>query len=554
MQEQRANGQAPSRIALAAAWAAGALYLAVALAAMWFAPRVPYADGWGFLGHFAEAPGWRVIFRTDNGHHEVLPHAVRLIELHAFDARQWLQVACGIALLLGTLAGAWRVLRTATVAWQRAAAMLVAVLGLCWLGNIRILGHANETVHAYLVTLCVVLGTGLLATARDAREAGRAPWWAAALGVVAAFGFSSGLASFVAFLVVAFLRRMRAGAYLVLGASCLATLLLRRLGNAGVDAAMLQFAPLLQFELMLRWLAAPSVYAIWPFADPALAARIPVAAPRAIAEAAADAWHGAFGPVMLARWPHLLTGALGACWLGFTTWRARAGAAPAALLGLGLAWFGAAVGGLIAVARLNYFALYPDQVLASRYVVWSSLFWAGLGIAAVSRASRPRTAVALVLLFAVALLPSQAWMWRFGGGMRAVAERTAVAAAVGVLDPELELGETDAAQLAHALPAIRRAGAAVFAWPETVALGRRPEEAAQIAVDTAAMSVVPAGNRLGDAGRRVRFQARSDAARLLLVDADGVARGIAIRDPEEGGWLGWMRGAQGSQVRAVALR
>ncbi len=542
------------RWAQAASWMCAALYAALALAAMWRAPRVPYADGWGFLGRFASAPGFGAILRTDNGHHEVLPHALRMLELRIFDAQQWLQVGTGIVLLLATLAVMWSILRNEAAAEKRAAAMLVAVLGLCWLGNIRILGHANETVHAYLVTLCVVLGIAVLAPARGQAPGTRAAAVAAALGVVAAFSFGTGLAAFVAFLAVAWLRRARAGVHLVLAAAFIGTLALRRWGNAGVEAAVLQFAPLSQLEHLLRWLATPSVYAVWPLADPALAARIPVSPIRAIAEPVAAAWHAVFGPVMLARWPHLLTGILGSCWLGAATWRARTGASPAGLLGLGLAWFGLAVGGLVAVARLRYFDLHPDQLLASRYVVWSSLFWSGLGVAAVARASRLRIALPVVLVVAAGLLPSQAWMWRFGAGMRAVADRTAVAAAVGVLDPALDLGETDPDQLAHVLPAIRAAGATVFAWPETASLGHALPDGApgSVAAGPMAIDVVP--NRLGAPGRRVRFEAQADAARLLLVDADGVARGIAIRDPDQGGWLGWMRGTGGGRVRAVPLR
>src|SRR5690606_16928677 len=80
------------------------LYLLIGVAAMWWlAPRVPYADGWRFLGHFLQAPFPHDILAPDNGHHEVLPNAVRVLELHAFAAGQWLQVVVGIALALATV-------------------------------------------------------------------------------------------------------------------------------------------------------------------------------------------------------------------------------------------------------------------------------------------------------------------------------------------------------------------------------------------------------------------------------------------------------------------
>lgn len=546
------------RAVLAGHWILAALYLAIALAAMWLAPRVPYADGWRFLGHFVSAPALQAILRPDNGHHEILPNAVRVLELRAFDAQQWLQVWIGIGLLLATLAVVRAVLRTQDAPARRATTMLAAVLGFCWLGNVRTLAHANESVHAYLVTLCVALGIALLARG-DERPGARAGWGATLLGMIAAFSFSSGLAAFVAFLAVAWLRRARLSAYAALGLTFVATLVLRRWGNTGVDAAMLQFAPATQLELLLRWLAGPSVYAIWPVTDPVLAAHVPTAPLRALAQWVANAWNDAFGPVMHARWPHLLVGAASTAWLAMASWRARRGASPAVLLGIGLAWFGFAVGGLIAIARLHYFALHSDQLLAPRYVVWSNLFWTGLAITAIARVRRPRVAAVAMLVVAIGLLPSQIWMWRLGESMRNVAQRTAVAAAVGMLDPALETGETVPQELAAALPAAQAAGVAVFAWPETALLGRRADTAAVHSVSVARMTIEPVGNALdksglGQPGRRVRFAAQSDAARLVLVDADGIARGIAIRDPEEGGWLGWMRGAEGGSVRAVALR
>ncbi len=543
---------------LAASWALAALYAAIALAAMWLAPRVPYADGWRFLGQFALEPSLLAIFRPDNGHHEVLPHAVRVLELRVFDAQQWLQVGVGIGLLLATLAGMWFVLRKEASPERRVPAMLLAVCGFCWLGNIRTLGHANETVHAYLVTACVVLGITALGSRNGARPDARAAAIPALLGVVAAFSFSSGLAAFVAFLVVALLLRARASAYLVLGLTFVGTLVLRRWDNTGVEAAALGFAPLSQLDLLMRWLAGPSVYAIWPITDPALAAHVPTAALRAVTEWMANAWRGAFGPVMLARWPHLLVGALGACWLAVATWRTRNTSSATALLGIGLAWFAFAVGGMIAVARLNYFGQHPDQLLAPRYLVWSSLFWTGLAIAAIARTERPHIVVPAVLAIALGLLPSQVWMWHLGASMRNAADRTAVAAAVGVLDPALRMGETRPDELARALPAIRASGAAMFAWPETELLGRAVGDTERGPVPIVSLSTDAVPNLFGEPGRRVRFEARSDATRLLLVDADGIARGIAIRDPDEGGWVGWMRGwmrgAQGAQVRAHSLR
>src|SRR3546814_17809908 len=78
------------------------------------------------------------------------------------------------------------------------------------------------------------------------------------------------------------------------------------------------------------------------------------------------------------------------------------------------------------------------------------------------------------LLVAIALLPSQLWMARLGGNMQAVAEQDGLAAAVGVVGPDLPLGETVFENLAAALPPAREAGVSVFAWPQPRWSGRNP--------------------------------------------------------------------------------
>src|SRR5690606_22595559 len=142
----------------------------------------------------------------DNGHYEVLPNAVRVLEMHLFHADQGLQVAVGMALLLASLAVAWRLVRRLEPPRLRAAALLAFVIGLCWLGNVRTLAHGNETVHAYAVTLFLLLGIHLLTRRQRAPTAGDAAT-ASLCGLLAALSFGSGIAVFAAFLAIALLRR-----------------------------------------------------------------------------------------------------------------------------------------------------------------------------------------------------------------------------------------------------------------------------------------------------------------------------------------------------------
>ena len=376
---------------------------------------------------------------------------------------------------------------------------------------------------------------------------------AAACGLAAAFSFGSGIACFAGFAAVLALRRAPWPQWVALVAGLLLTLVLLRLD--GGNAALPVIAPMRQGEALLRWLAGPFVYAAWPLLDPQLATQVPVAAARMPAQAIAGAYEGAFGQVMLARWPHLLLGLAGLAWLAVLARRAWRERAPAALAGIGLACFAAAVGAMIAVVRIDYFSVHPEQLLAPRYVVWSSLFWAGLLLATAAQARRPARALVAAVLVAIALLPSQLWMARLGGNMQAVAEQTGLAAAVGIVEPELPLGETVFENLEAALPPAREAGVAVFAWPETRWLGRKPEADALHLLAAREVEVTVVDNRLGalERGRRVRFTLDDapPADRLLLLDEDGTVRGLAMRDRAGDRWIGWMRGS-GNGLRGVA--
>src|SRR3546814_13249921 len=82
---------------------------------------------------------------------------------------------------------------------------------------------------------------------------------------------------------------------------------------------------------------------------------------------------------------------------------------------------------MIATVRLDYFSAHPEQLLAPRYVVWSSLFWGGLLLATAAQARRSARMLVATVLVAIALLPSQLWMARLGGNMQAVAEQAGLA-------------------------------------------------------------------------------------------------------------------------------
>ncbi|WP_132986413.1 hypothetical protein [Luteimonas terricola] len=525
------------------------LYAAAGVLAMWLlAPRVPYADGWRHLARFLGESFPRDVLVSDNGHHEVLPNIVRVLDLRLFDAGQGLQVLAGIVLALATLLVYWHLIRGFASAQARLAGLLAVVLGLFWLGNVRALGHGNESVHAYFVTLFLAIGLHALVRGRGLAGGAGA---AALCGLAATFSFGSGIACYAGFAAVLWLRRGGWRQWAVLSAGLLVSLLLLQLGGGSGDGARL--APLQQLPMLLAWLAGPLLYAAWPLLDPDVAAQLPAAAARVPAQALAEGYRSAFGPALAAPWPQALAGLLGLAWFGLLAGRAWRTRSLAMYAGIGTACFAIAVGAMIVLVRLDYFQAHPGQLLAPRYVVWSSLFWAGLLLATAAGARHGRRALAGTVLVALLLLPSQAWMAVLGAKARTVAEQSAMAAAVGVVEPDLALGETVFDELARALPVAREAGVAVFAWPEARWLGRQlPADAPRLPAP-GAQEVAVVANRLGADGRRLRLVTDAPCRRLLLVDGDGTVSGLAMRlRPGAQEWTGWMRGAGGVPSPAVA--
>lgn len=513
-----------------------AFYVVAGLAAMWLlAPRVPYADAWRHLARFVVEPFPADVVTPDNGHHELLPNVVRVLELHLFGGGQGLQVLAGIALVLATLLVYWRGIRDLDEPPKRLGGLLAVVLGLFWLGNVRALAHGNESVHAYSVTLFLALGMHALVRARG--PAGGA-LLAALCGVGASFSFGSGFGCFAAFALVMALRGAGWRSWSILAGGALLTLLLLQM--AGGTGSGLRLAPFQQLPMLLAWLSGPLLYAAWPLLDSQVAAQLPLEAVRAPVSVLAAAYETGAGRAVEGPWPQVLAGALGLAWFLLLLWRAKKARDTAMLAGLGTAGFALAAGAMIVLVRLDYFVTNPDQLLAPRYVVWSSLFWGGLLLATVAGARHGTRALAGVVLAALLVLPSQAWMGMLGARMAQVAEQSALAAAAGVVEPDLELGETVFEELALARPLLREAGVSVFAWPEAAWLGRSWPAEAPRELPPDRVEVTAVANRLGSEGRRLRFELEATCARLLLLDVDGQVAGLAMPDGS-GAWLGWMQ-------------
>jgi len=143
----------PKYIVAAFFLAAGFYFAATTLCAIInFAWRQPMFDQYRSYATFLSLPFPQNILQSDNGHHPVIPNLFRLAEIHWFATNQLLQISVGTccAFLSATIisVSVWRTRNLPLVA--RAAGVMLAVLGLLWLANARMLLHGNESLDVYL--------------------------------------------------------------------------------------------------------------------------------------------------------------------------------------------------------------------------------------------------------------------------------------------------------------------------------------------------------------------------------------------------------------------
>jgi hypothetical protein len=446
-----------SGLLLAAFAAAWALYAAWAHAILHW-----YADAWRVYPMLIDLSWSQALLLPDNGHRPVLSQALRWLDLHGFGGDQRLLRVVGVAWLLATLSVLLRECARAadTPAWLRAQALPVLVLGIAWLGNARMLTHPYEAVHVYLVVLLLALAAGLVSRAGEVPLAKRQRVALVACGVLATFTFGPGIVLLAAAAVVLLLVRARPAEVVTAGLG-LAVALVLYLGLPGADGVRgsLHWSPLVQFDLLLRWLATPLLFLGLPLADPAAARAIPFAPASALVVPLAEAWQRAFGDVWTGTLPQRLIGSLALAWLLQVSAAAWSGRRPQlAAFGLVLAWFAVGTGALIALTRSEYFGTLPRELHAARYLPWSSLFWSGLAAASLAQygaACSPGRLAMRVGVPAVILLSSNFVGHAWSARVAALAAVQSVAARDG-REP-VHWGETVPTDFRAALESARRA-------------------------------------------------------------------------------------------------
>lgn len=446
-----------------------------------FAWRQPMFDQWRMYVTLLNLPFPQDILQLENGHRPIIPNLVRIAEIRWFAANQLLQISLGTCFAMLT-AGfiaicAWGERALPLVA--RCAAVMLAVLGIFWLANARMLLHGHEALHAYLVTLMVTSASWCTWKA----SCGKPLRW---LGIaslccsVATFSFGPGIASFPAIMLLGALLRLR-WRYLLVPVAVLALCLVLYLfvlpGDQGVRNT-LDFQPIASATVMAQWLASPWANGWLGLANPPLQAWLPTSA------------HTSLSGSILVNSANALVATTGIRWQSFTTvigvfgitvflvrigvfYQRRTRPSRAQALAIALCLFVLATAAIIGTGRLDYLRANPGQVYADRYLLWPCLFWMGLSLLVLLDLGRTRqrlialSGLFVLILLPVAMLPTHHGWAGWGQVVYRHSQRSAAAVRSDVFDAKLFPNGADASRNAvlQTLALLKEDRLAMFADP-----------------------------------------------------------------------------------------
>ena len=519
------------------------LIAALGLFAIWqYGWTEIYADQWRLYRFYLEKPFPDSVLTLENGHRPVFPGLLRLAEMIWFSGNQRLQLATGALLALSTLLLlSWPLFHDSELTPARAAvALLIAAIGLFWLGNVRYLVHGNESVHGYLLTACLAAAL-VLATSRQTDL--KSMTVAGVLASVATFSFGPGLAVFPALLMVLMVQRRHRLLLPVLTLFALTLLAYFLLpGNSGVRNS-LGFNPVETLFVMSVWLCAAPVHLFLAFLDADIGQSLPGLLKK-LAVPASRAYEAHFGDIWTQYRHVAIVGAaaiLYVAWASFRAWRQQ-DHNRLLLMGLGIAWFTIAAAGIVALARADYFQGHPGQIFSNRFVPWSCLFWTGvMWIGRANTRQEPAhwrrrllaTSIGIVTIMALATTKGHLW---WAGHLQQRIQLDAVGITVGVL-PEQDgrYGEAFLPEIITGIPPVKAAGLSMFAWPETRWLNQPVPPALPVdPIPGLILSAEVIDNALAE-GTALRLEAVSPQPptrlpkRLLAVDDNGLAAGMLTR-------------------------
>jgi len=453
-----------------------------ACAVLNFGLRQPMFDEYNFYRTFLENPFPDNVLQSGNGHRPIFPNLLIAAEVRWLAGNHLIQFGVGLicavltCVLIALCVGRERTLSRAA----RAAGVMFGVLGIMWLGNGRMLLHSYESLHVYLLVLSISIA-GLCTYEAWSRSSRGWLIHACAACVVAMFCFGSGVASFPAIILLGCVLGLP-WRWLAIPAATLALCLFLYLyalpGDQGVRG-VLSFHPVDSVLTAADWISSPWVGSWLGHAQPPMSP-----------EMTEGLVHASVGPAIIAS-ANGLQSLMGISWrsiaralgiLGIATFLVRFAllaldrrekATRLQILASTFCLFALATAAVISLGRLDYFRQFPDQIYADRYMVWPSLFWAGLALLLLADTwrMRPRIAKTAGILFAialpVALSPTQEVNAAWGSLVYRASQQVAAAARSDVFDGAIYPDGADAsrADVLRSLALFKKDHLAMFSKP-----------------------------------------------------------------------------------------
>lgn len=378
--------------------------------------ELPLHDQYFTFQHYIESSFPSNVLTPENGHRPIFPAMVRMADIEYFHSSQVLSRAIGTGLMTlvwvsllilclrhsaasnGALQQADKLpppQATPSTPLRAAVIALLVTLALLWLGNVRMLAHANEQLHVYGVLLGLTLAIGAQYQMRERVNAlGFCGMLLAAL--FATFCFGNGLVVFPTLMLLAYLLKWpwRWQLALLFG-TVFATLLYSRwLPGTSQVPPINNLAT--GIALVMSWLNS-CVHSAWlvfaPYDD------------RTISYLGAQAYNSAWvgisaqyfgfaqpGAIMRVTFWLGVIGTCTALWVVLRHTRSKI-QSRLQFVALALMIFSGGTACLIVLFRAQYFIdVGVSQLFADRYVPWSSLWWLGM------------------TLYALSLVPSRRWL------------------------------------------------------------------------------------------------------------------------------------------------
>lgn len=444
------------------------LYAATSiLAIVKFGWRQPMFDQWRMYPLLLKLPFPQNVIQLENGHRPIFPNLIRVAEINWLSANQILQLSLGTICVVGAaVLGSIAILRQR--GWSqvhRAMGVMLITLGTLWLGNARMLLHGHESLHAYLVVLCILLA-GLCVFEAKKRNSVKWVVLSCFACVVATFSFGPGVSSFIGVIALGIVLRAPWRWLLFPIATltlCLALYLFLLPGNEGVRGS-LELSPLRSGLLATQWLSSPWVNGWLGSADPQapwvfinnrtwLGSAL-IWSANQLTNASGLSWRSLSA----------LFGGTGVCYFLYKTivlYSKKEELTSVQAFAICVGFFVLATSITVSITRLDYMSTHSDQVYADRYLLWPSLFWCSLLLLVLCDLAQrneispkmARMASAFFLALPIALLPTQ----RAGAVWGSMVYRSAQALAAALRSdvyPEDALADDPASASAEKLQAL----------------------------------------------------------------------------------------------------